>query len=151
MSSTAQTHRPTFGLIGFILGLIALTLVAIQVSAIMDPPKQSAATSIGEIAAEIRDSAKRAISGEEAPAAAPQNDFSITQIMTVVGSVLGGLAAILGAVSLFRQEQRTLGLFAIGFGTGAIIMQYVFWLAVIICGALLLISIISNLDGILGG
>lgn len=151
MSTATQTDRPTFGLIGFVFGLMALTLVAIQVSAIMDPPEKSAATSIGEIAAEIRDSAKRAISGEEAPAPATQSDFSITQIMTVVGSVFGGIAAVLGAVSLFRQEQRTLGLFAIGFGTGAIIMQYVFWLAVIICGALLMISIISNLDGILGG
>jgi hypothetical protein len=37
---------------------------------------------------------------------------------------------------------------AVGFGVSAFVAQYVFWLAILICGTVLLISIIANLDSI---
>jgi len=38
--------------------------------------------------------------------------------------------------------------YAIGLGLGAVLMQYVFWMALLICGTMILISILKNLDSI---
>lgn len=150
MTSTA-IGKPRFGLTGFLLALVAMVIAAIQVSAIMEPASQSAGVTIGEIAAEIRDAAQRRLSGQEAPKTPPAPDkMNITQILAIVGTVLATLGAIAGAVGLYKSEPKNLPMLAIGIGVGAIIMQYVFWLALIICAIVLMASVINNMDGILG-
>ena len=152
ISATATKQRPYWGLAAFLVGVIALVAVTLHISGMFVEPEKSAATTIGEIAAEIRESAKRALSNETPPAPEPETrPWDINLIFMIAVPLLAGLAAILGAIGLFRREAPTLPTIAIAMGCGAFVMQYVFWIALLICGICLLIAIVNNLDSILDG
>jgi len=153
MSAEPTNLRPVWGLAGFIFGVLALVVVTFHISGTFSEPEPSAATQIGEVAAELRESAKRALSREERsakPAPAP-SARDMTSILLVVVPILASIAAILGAIGLFRREAPTLSAIAITMGCSAFVMQYLFWLTIIIGGIVLLVVIVQNLDSILGG
>ncbi|MFT6074186.1 MAG: hypothetical protein ACJAZ1_001102 [Yoonia sp.] len=103
---------------------------------------------IGEIAADIKQSAARALSGEPVPETTPPPpDYS--QVITAAAICAAGIAVVLGGIGLYRNEPHRLSYLSMGFGVSAIVMHYVFWLAILICGIALLISLIGNLDSIL--
>lgn len=143
-------HRPAkFGFLGFLLGIASLLVIMIQFSGIFEPQPQTAGSVIGEIAADIKQSAERALSGEPAPEPEPlPTDYS--GVITIAALIVAGAAVVLGAFGLYRNEPHRLPYMAVGIGLSVFVMQYVFWLALMICGVVLLISIIGNLDGILG-
>ena len=88
-----------------------------------------------------------ALSGEPAPKPTPPpQDFG--QLATIVALCAAGLAVMLGDVGLYRNEPHRLSYLAVGIGLSAFVMQYVFWLAILICGIALLISIVENLGSI---
>lgn len=152
MSTVAAQHRPYWGLTAFLAGVLALVAVTLHVSGTFVETEKSAATAIGEFAAEIRESAKRRLSGEPAPVQEPETrPWDANAFFMIAVPLLAGTAAMLGAIGLFRREAPALPAIAIAMGCGAFVMQYVFWLALIICGICLIIAIINNLDGILGG
>lgn len=143
--------RPAkFGLIGFMLGVVSILVILIQLSAFLEPQEKSSGAVIGEIAADIRQAATRALSGEPAPApTAPDLPLDYYQLITVAALCAAGLAVGLGAVGLYRNEPSQLSYMAVGMGISAFVMFFVFWMALLICGMILLISIIRNLDSIL--
>lgn len=150
MTPTAPSPRPVWGLCGLIAGLIAVALVTLSLSAIFEEPKPPAATQIGEMAAEIRKAATRSMLGVEQPE--PETPaMTVVTLVTFAIPVLAALAAISGAIGLFRSEPRTLPLMAVGFGTSAFVMQYLFLLALMIGGVFILVAVINNIDGVLGG
>lgn len=142
-------ERPAkFGLLGFMLGVASLIVILVQLSAFFEPQATNSGTVIGEIAAEIRQSAARALNGEPAPEPAPApRDYR--QFITLAALCAAGLAVALGGIGLYRNEPHRLSYMAVGIGISAFVMQYVFWLAVLICGVAVLISIIGNLNSIL--
>lgn len=147
MHSSTEKETATFGLLGCLLGIVSLVVILIQMSAFFEPEAKSTGTFIGEIAAEIKQSAARALAGEPAPAPVPlPPDYG--QVILIAALCGAGLAAVLGAIGLYRHEPHRLSYLALGFGTSAFVMQFAFWVAVLICGVVLLISIISNLDSI---
>lgn len=151
MSEQTLIQHSKWGLGGFVIGMAALVLVMLTISGVFDPPAKSAGTTIGEIAAEIRNSAKQALTNGPSPTPEPvQTSLSFKEIAMIAAPVLAGLAAICGAVGLFRNEDRTLPMLAISAGTCAFMMQYVFLLALLIGGVILLCSIMANIGGILG-
>ena len=141
-------QRPApFGMIGFLLGVAALLVVLIQMSSFFDPPEQSVGTVIGEIAADIKQSAARALSGEPAPPPPPPAiDYAL--YITIGALVVAAAAILAGGVALYRHEPHRLAYFAIGLGLSAFAAQFVFWMAIVICGTVLLITIIKNVDAI---
>jgi len=142
-------ERPaSFGLVGVILTVVSLIVLMIQFSDIIAPEEKSSATTIGEIAAEIRLSAQRTLRGEPAPPAPPPPP-DYRQAITIAAIGLAGLGIVLGAVGLFRREPPRLPAMAMGIGISAIVMQYFFWVAVMFCGALILVAIINNIGDIL--
>ena len=144
----ATIERPAkFGLIGFLLGIASLVAILIQLSTFFEPQEKSSGSVIGEIAADIKQSAARALSGEPAPEpTSPPQDYG--QFLTIAALCAAGIAVVLGGIGLYRNEPHRLSYLAVGFGVSAFVMQYVFWLAILICGVALLISIIGNLDSI---
>ena len=151
MSIAIHTPRASWGLIGFCFGVLALLAATMMVSDLMAPPpeaEKSIGTAIGEIARDIR----AAATGSPTPVAEapPADAFDLHAVLFIVTPILGGLAALLGGISLFRHEPRTLSKMAIAMGVGAFVMQYVLWLALLICGTVLMVSVVSNMDGILG-
>lgn len=148
MESVGSGGSAKFGFVGFLLGIASLLVVLIQTAAFFEPQEQSTASVIGEIAAEIKQSAARALSGEPAPEPIPApRDYG--QFITVAGLCISALAIALGAVGLYRNEPHRLSYLAMSAGFSAFIAVYLFWLAILICGVVLLVSIIGNLDSIL--
>ena len=136
-----------YGLLGFLLGIASLIIILIQLSTFFEPQAESTGSVIGEIATDIKQSAARALSGETAPKPTPPpQDFG--QLATIVALCAAGLAVVLGGVGSYRNEPHWLSYLAVGFGLSAFVMQYVFWLAILICGIALLISIVENLGSI---
>ena len=148
MQQTTEVQSAKFGLMGFMLGIVSLVVILIQLSVFFEPQEQSAGSTIGEIAAEIKLSAARALSGEPAPAPEPlPQDYA--RVITIAALCAAGIAAVLGGIGLYRNEPHRLSYMAVGFGVSAFVMQFVFWLAILICGIVLMISIIGNLGEIL--
>lgn len=149
MEQTIKERTAKFGLAGFILGIASLVVILIQLSAFFEPQEQSSGTIIGEIAADIKQSAARTLAGEPAPEPTPPSrDYS--QLVTYAALCVAGLAIVLGGIGLYRNEPHRLSYMAVGIGLSAFVMQYVFWLAVLICGVVLLVSILGSLDSIFG-
>ena len=149
MDQTADHPKTAkFGLAGFILGTVSILIIVVQLSAIFaSPPPKSAGTVIGEIAADIKQSAARALTGEPAPVAPPPPaDYG--PMITTLALCMAGAALVAGGIGLYRHEPARLPFLAVGFGITAFVMQYVFWLAIAICGVILLVAILNNLDGI---
>jgi hypothetical protein len=147
MSEVSQDQRAKFGLIGFLFAIISLVIIMIQLSAILEPQEQTAGSIIGEIAADIKKSAARALSGEPAPEPTPPpKDYG--QYITIAALCIAGLGVIFGGLGLYYNEPHRLAYMAVGFGISAFVLQYVFWLALLICGVILLIGILNNIDGI---
>jgi hypothetical protein len=153
MSSAAANTRPIWGFSGFVFAIVALILVVLPMTSMLSAPPQDTATSIGEIAAEIRNSAIRSLTGGEKPAPVVQEQTRteiIASYLFVIGPVLAGLAAILGAVALLRREPQPLPMMAIGLGISAVVLQYAFVIALVIAGVCLMVAILNNLGDILG-
>ncbi|MEL7183189.1 MAG: hypothetical protein AAFY65_01935 [Pseudomonadota bacterium] len=149
MELRTEERPATFGFWGFLLGVASLVVILIQLSAFFEPQTTNRASVIGEIAAEIKQSAARALNGDAAPVPAPvPTDYD--QVITVSALCAAGVAVMLGAIGLYRNEPLRLSYMAVGIGLAAFVMQFVFWLAVLICGVAILISIIGNLDSIFG-
>jgi len=153
MSTSADfQHRPVWGLVAFIVGAVALVVVTLQISGAFVEKDRSTAMVIGEIAAEIRTSAQRALAGEPSPAPAPSAaGWDADRLLLIAGPGLAGIAAVLGAIGLFRREAPKLPGIAIAMGASAFVMQYVFWLAILIGGVCVLIAVLNNIEEILGG
>lgn len=147
MEKMIEERPAKFGLVGFLLAITSLVVVLIQLSAFFEPEAKSAGTSIGEIAAEIKQSAARALAGKPAPEPTPPPQDN-RQIIAIAALCAAGIAVVLGGIGLYRNEPHRLSYMAIGVGVSAFVMQYVFWLAILICSVALLVSIIGNLDSI---
>ena len=78
--------------------------------------------------------------------ALPPQDYS--QFITTAALCTAAIAVALGGIGLYRNEPHRLSYMAVGVGVSAFFLQYVFWLAILICGVALLISIVGNLDSI---
>ena len=149
MDQSMEQPRAKFGLAGLVLGALSLILVLAHFSDLLAPVDKSSGAVIGEIAAEMKQSAMRVLAGEPAPAPLPQEpDFA--QAIALAALCIAGGAIMLGGIGLFRQGPQSLSYLAMGFGVSAIVMQYLMWMALLIAGVVLLICIIRNLDSILG-
>ena len=149
MSISSEAPQAHWGLIGFCFGACALLAAVMLTSGMMAPePEQSIGTTIGEIARDIRQAATGG-SKSVAPVAEPSG-FDGLGLLMIVTPILAGVATVLGGISLYRHEPKTLSKMAIAMGLSAVAMQFAFWLAVLICGTVLLVSIMSNMGGILG-
>ena len=155
MSTATRDDRPLWGFAAFIVGALALVAVSLQVGGVFATPEpaQSTAQTIGEFAAEIRQSAQRALSGEEAPAPVVpvETGLNMQDILLYAIPGLAALAVVLGSISLFRREGWHLPAIGIGLGLGAVVMQYAIIMAAVIIGGILLAAIINNIGDILGG
>ena len=132
---------------GFMLGIASLVVILIQISVFFEPQEKSSGSIIGEIAADIKQSAARVLAGEPAPEPTPLPQ-NYSQFITIAALCVAAVAVVLGAIGLYRNEPHLLSYMAVSFGVSSFVMQYMFWLAILICGVALLISIIGNLDSI---
>lgn len=129
------------------IGAVALVLVLAQIAGPMLEPRPSAATQIGEIAGEIKRSAWRSFLGLKPEAVEPVPP-SLWDRLALVAPALGVVAILLALVSALRGEPWRFALFGLGLGATAVLFQFLWWAALLIVGALLLIAILKAIGGI---
>jgi len=146
-------NNPTPGLVyrwgfwGLCIGAIALMLVFVQIVGPSLEPKQSVGAQIGEIAGDMKRSAWRSFFG--LPMDADQLvKPRIWDYLAIVAPVLGVLAIVLSVISRIKRENWHYTAYATGFGISAILFQFLWWLALMVAGIVLLVAIIQNLGDI---
>jgi hypothetical protein len=137
-----------WGFWAVIAGAMALVLVFAQLAAPSFEVKPSAATAIGEIAGEIKRSAWKSLFGlkSEAPATTAAPSFSA--YLAFAAPVLGIIAIVLSLVSGVRKENWRYSAYGVSMGVAAVVFQYFWWLALLVAGIVLLVTIIENIGEI---
>lgn len=144
MSATASDLRNhKWGLASILLGAIALIVTCIVMFAGPFAPQQSIGTSIGQIIGDISLSAFNTVRGEALPPpeTAPWN---IDRVLIITGPILAVFAFLAATVSAFRHDPWRLPTYGAVLGASAIVMQFLWWVVLIIAGIALLISILEN-------
>ena len=136
-----RNHK--WGLASIGLGAIALVVTMIVIFAGPFAPQDSVGTSIGKIIGEISVSALSTVRGDELPPPETR-DWDIDRILLVTGPILAILAIITAIVSAFYHDPWRLPTYGAVLGVGAIAIQVIWWIVLIIAGALILVSIIEN-------
>jgi hypothetical protein len=140
----------TFGLWAVLTGGLALIAVFVHIVAPSLEPSPSVGSQIGEIAGEIRRSAWATFLGEAEPAPVEESiDWWI--YLAFVGPTLGVAALVLSLISGLRRENWRYPAYGAGLGTAAILFQFVWMVAVLIAGVVLLVAIIENIGDVFGG
>ena len=150
--SETQPHPDGLGWGHVAMGAGALALALAMLTVFGGPfaPQPSVGTTVGEIAGEMRAAALRAVNGEPQPAPVPRG-WDIDRILMLAAPLVGVMAIVLSMIAALRGERYRLAGYGAALGTGAIVFQFVWWIALLIAGTILLVSIIQNIDGILGG
>ena len=135
------------GFWGVLFGAIAMVLVFVQIAGPMLEPKPSAATQIGEIAGEIKRSAWLSFLGfsDSEPAVEPA---SARDYLAIVAPILGVLALVLSLISGVKRENWRYPVYGASLGAAAIVFQYLWWVALLVAGVVLLVVIIENIGEI---
>lgn len=144
MSETASDlwdHK--WGLASIALGTIALIVTCIVIFAGPFAPQQSVGTTIGQIIGEISLSAMNTVRGEALPP--PETmPWNIDRILMITGPILAALAIFTAIISRFKRDPWRLPTYGVVLGVSAIVVQFVWWVVLIIAAVVLLVSIIEN-------
>lgn len=142
-------RRPVAGLAGFALGAAALLLVLVHFWAGPFAPQQNVGVSLGDLAAEMRESALRGLAGEPQPAPEPL-PWDIDRVLEAVSAALAGLAIVAALAGLIRHEARRPAVAGIALGIGAVTFQLVTWAVLVLAGAILIYGVAQAALGDLG-
>ncbi len=146
--TTGDLRNHKWGLASMALGAIALVVTCIVIFAGPFAPQQSVGTSIGQIIGEISLSAMNTVRGEALPPpeTAPWN---IDRVLMITGPILAVLAFLTATVSAFKHDPWRLPTYGTVLAASAIVMQFLWWVVLIVAGVMLLISILENGPGFL--
>ncbi len=149
--SEARTEKANhFGVGAMAIAAIALLIAVIHLSAGPFKPQEPVSKTIAETAVAIKEAAKRAVTGEDLPAAEPAaSRWDIDRVLDILVLVLAGIAMALAIFALLRKEPQTPAYVGFSLGVGVVLMAYLQWLALLICGAIILVAILNNLSDIL--
>lgn len=130
-------------------GALALLLAMLNIFAGPFAPQPSVGAAIGEIAGEMRAAALRAATGAPQPAPEPRG-WDIDRVLMLAAPLVGVVAIVLSMIAALRGEQYRLAGYGATLGAGAIVFQFVWWIALLIAGVILLVAIVENIGDILG-
>ncbi len=149
-TATAVQPSPIAGYIGFALGALSLLLVLTHFWSGPFAPQQRTGVTVGELAAEIRQSAVRKLKGE-APPKPVARPWDIDRVLKVIAALLAGLALIAGAAGYVRREDWRPAAAGITLGAGAVAFQFFVWAILLIAGAIIVAAVVHNIGDILPG
>lgn len=139
-SRSTPNKSAHLGWFGFTLGALALVLVVSHFFSGPFAPQQSAGVTVGELAAEMRDSALRSFRGEAQPAPVPV-PWDIDDWLRLGGGILGAGSVVLAVASLVRREPYEVGVGAMVLGGGAIAFQFYAMALMMVIGVFLLLGL----------
>ncbi|NNF76453.1 MAG: hypothetical protein HKN05_00355, partial [Rhizobiales bacterium] len=138
-ADTPDTKPNSFGLLAMALAAIGLVVTVIQLSAgpfATHPPIEQ---TIAETAVAIKDAAKRAVTGQKAPEPVVVNSgMDIDGMIGIAVIIFAAAGMAMALVALFRREPQTPAYVGFSLGAGVLLMAYLQWIALLICGAIIL-------------
>ncbi|KEP70282.1 hypothetical protein DL1_18910 [Thioclava dalianensis] len=137
----------SWGMWAVLTGALALVLVFVQIVGPSFEAKPSAATQIGEMAGEMKRAAWRSLLGLPRPEQVPA-PVSGWAYVALAAPIMGVIAIVLSMVSGVLRENWRYAIYGAGFGAAAIVFHFVWWLALLVAGMVLLVSIIENIGDI---
>jgi hypothetical protein len=152
MTEHAPVTHPfhTFGLWAVLAGALGLLAVFVHIVYPSLQPAPSVGSQIGEIAGDIGRSAWYSFRGLEDPVAVEEAP-AYWMSLAIVGPALGAVALILSLISRLRGENWHYPAYGAGLGIAAVTLQFIWLVAALIAGVLLLVAIIENFGDIFGG
>lgn len=147
----ASRHGPSplrkTGFWAVLIGASAMVLVFLQIVGPALEPQPSAASQIGEIAGEIKRSAWRTLLG--LPKTQPiMKPVPIWSYLAVAAPILGAIGLVLSLFSGVRREHWRYAVYGASLSAAAIVFQFVWWVMLLVLGALFIIAIIENIGDI---
>jgi hypothetical protein len=140
-----------FSIAAIACGAIGLFISLLVVFAGPFAPQPDVGTAIGEIAGNMRAAAWRSFLGMEQPeATVVQRAWDIDRILMVAAPAAGVLGVFMSLIALVRKEPWRTASFGLAISIGAIFVQVLLAVVLIIAGVMLLISIMQNMDSIFG-
>jgi ABC-type multidrug transport system fused ATPase/permease subunit len=134
----------TWGFWAVLAGALAVLLVFAQFIGPSFEAKPSVGSQIGEIAGDIKRSAWRSFFGLSQPAPEPAAP-SIWIYAAMAAPVFALVAIVLSLISGLLRENWRFPVYGTSLGVAAIVFQFVWWIALLICGIVLLVAIIENI------
>ena len=146
-SQAAPQFLSRWGFWAVIVGATALMLVFAQMIGPTLEPKPSVGSQIGEIAGEIKRSAWRSFFG--LPDNPPETkSASVWDYVAFAAPALGIVAIVLAAISGVMRENWHYPVYGTAFGVAAIVFHYFWWVALLVAGVVILVTIIENIGDI---
>lgn len=137
------------GAVSFLAGALALIMVLAHFWNGPIAPQQRPGVTVGEIAADIRQSAIRKLKGQPPPAPVAE-PWTIDKTLKLIAALLAGTALVAGAASYVRKERLRAAVAGSLLGVSAITFQLFTWTILVIAGAIIIYAIIHNIGDILG-
>ena len=147
-TETTSQKKGTLGLIGIVMGFVALALAFLSpwIQDAIDPPSKTIEEKAVDFAGRLAEAAKAKLRGEKyIPATITEPKPSRFYIPGIIG--MGLLAAGFGILSLLTSEPRLIGCGAITLGVSAALVQWSIIIAGTILFLLLVIAVISFFGG----
>lgn len=140
-----------WGLWAVVCGALSMVLIFVQMALLSNQETASVGQQIGQIAGDIKRSAWQSFFGISPTPKEPEPvPFSMQafEVLFVVTPIVAGVAIILAAISLLKHENWRFGFYGISLGIGAMMFQFLWWMALVILGMLLLIKVVENIGDI---
>ncbi len=149
--NTPQSSAPVFlSKVGFwavLTAALALMLVFLQIVGPTFETKPSIGSQIGEIAGDMKRSAWRSFLGLPEPTPEPV-PVSMWTYAAMAAPILGVIAVVLSLVSAILRENWHYAVYGTVLGAAAIVFQFFWWVALLVVGVILIVTIIENLGDI---
>lgn len=128
-----------WGFWSVLLGGLALIVVTCSIYTPSLEPKPSLGTQLGQIVKDFNQS--RRVGATEA---VPEEGLNFKSVLYFSGPALGAVAIFLSLISLVKKEDRNFSLYGTGMGASAILIQFVFLIAVLILGGMIIIKFLDS-------
>lgn len=142
-----EPYKAQFTHASILLAGIALVISLTALSITFNAPAPPAEETVADFVLGVRDAILRRESGELGPPRAPAWSFS--DIVRIASPAMGVIAILLAIVGAARRESPRFVTYGIVLGTAAILLQLFFWMLLVICGMILLVEVVRNLDSIM--
>ncbi len=144
MTEAIRERNLSFGISAMIAATLALFISVAHMSMGPFEKHPPVEQTIAETAVKIKEAAKRAVSGKPAPPVQTEESrFNLDVFTQLVALAIAGIAMLLGITALFRREKQQ-GPAYVGFslGAGVLLVFWLQWIALMLCGAIVLAAII---------
>ncbi|MEL7254435.1 MAG: hypothetical protein AAGL23_09700 [Pseudomonadota bacterium] len=147
IAAVAPQVLSKWGFWALLTGSFALILAFAQMVGPMFEPQPSVGAQIGEIAGDIKRNAWNSFLGRS-EAASEQAATSMWVYMAMVAPILAVIAIVLSVMSGIWRENWRFAVYGTGLGVAAITVQFLWWIALLMAGAMILVAIIENIGDI---